>query len=190
MSLLLARARWKCPIPQATTASSGNRTTGAMGGRRADVTVRPCSLCCVSVSCVLRLATDMLTLVNVWLKKILRSVTFSAHKLRPAHCTELVRNNTRQWLVRTGLVFLTSCQSDSSASGRDAEEVDSRHLSCEPDHETWSYRRRFELGGRKALQNLGSRPVKMFILSDIPASFNLSEVLASSLSGTAQSQRR
>ena len=68
-----------CPIPQAMTASSGNRTTGAMGGRRADVTVRPCSLCCVSVSCVRRLATDMLTLVNVWLKKILRSVTFSTH---------------------------------------------------------------------------------------------------------------
>ena len=149
-----------------------------MGGRRADVTVRPCSLCCVSVSCVLRLATDMLTLVIVWLKKVLRSVTFSAHKLRPAHCTELVRNNTtRQWfgllnaatnraryeVFWYGLVWsllFTSCHSDSSASGRDTEGVDSRHLSCEPDHETWSYRRRFELGGRKALQNLGSRPVK------------------------------
>ena len=70
VSQLLARGMWKCPIPQAMTASSGNRTTGATVGRRPDLTFRPCSLCCVSVSCACRQVTDMWTLVYVWHRKI------------------------------------------------------------------------------------------------------------------------
>ena len=89
VSLLLARAMWKCPIPQAMTAGSGDRSTGTTGGRRADVTLRPCSLCCVSGTCAFRQVTDMETCVNIWLKKILLSVKFSfphrfLHQCAPA----------------------------------------------------------------------------------------------------------
>ena len=48
ISLLLARALWKCPTPRAMTASRGKGQLGSQEGVRANVTVRPLILPCVS----------------------------------------------------------------------------------------------------------------------------------------------
>ena len=72
MSLLLARAMWKCPIPQAMTASSGQGITGASRrktGRR-DCKSRTPSAC----SFVLH-RQRTLTLTCVWLKVCLSRKT-------------------------------------------------------------------------------------------------------------------